>query len=548
MKHNLDYKTRSYRIIVFTGFSFLFVLMLWWMYCALRAQAPQMTDIDVSKNNRPSTVILIFLLIASASIVVSNKMRHRCKYLIKLMVKYKWILFGCMVIWQILIMLSMGPFNGADSGWIVQYVIDPNVVTLKGLNGAEYFSNSPNNYLIYFMELGIHKLIPFANTVARLTMVLRVLSIIIVDLSAIGAYRLALEYGGGITANVVLFFWCALLGLSGWCLQPYSDVFSLPLVLGLLALSLRVLYEQKLNIAYFKSVKNDVLLLLFGVLIGVTYAMKPSAVIPAIACIVLCVINQIRWRSLMPLLIVFAIIGFGFASTHVSYQKVVESQTIMPYDKDLTLPPQHFIMMGLANTGGYDDREYEFTMSKKTYKDKVEADSVVIKSRLKEMGAVGYLKWALIKFRNFASDGTFGMYRYSNFFHQEKYANPTLEKFQNTLIGHKIAYTYTPRSTENVTLAQMQQVIFITLVFGMLCCVLFEAKSYGTSLSMRKREMSANYRLPIFLGIVSLGSLIFLLIFEAGHSRYLIQFFPIYAFLAGLGLNRFRCFVKSICK
>lgn len=537
---------RWYRIIVIAGFFILFTLLLWWIYCALRAYAPQMTDIDVSRNNRPSTVILVLLLTFSALLIASATMRRWCGVLIKFMAKCKWILFGSMVIMQIVIMLAMGPFNDVDSGWIVQYVIDPNVITSKGLNGPDYFSNSPNNYLIYFIELGIHTFVPFADTLTNLTMTLRVLSVMIVDICAIAAYRLALRYGDSLIAHVVLFFWCALLGLSGWCLQPYSDVFCLPLGLALISLSLYFLQSDKLDLSYFKSVKNDLLLLLFGIVMAVTYAMKPSAVIPAFACIVLWILNQIRWRSFVPLLVVLAITGIGFVGTHVPYQHAVESQTIVPYNKDLTLPVQHFVMMGMANTGGYDDREYQFTMSKKTYEEKVKANDAVIVQRLEDYGVIGYTNFLLTKFRNFSSDGTFGMKRYTNIFHQKEFDNSTLVRFQNSRIGKMIANVYTSQSTQNVTLAQLQQTAFIMLVFGMLAGALFETRSYRSDSLMRDREMETNHRAPILLGISLLGSIMFLLIFESGHSRYLIQFFPVYAFFSAIGFRRVRDFMSSV--
>ncbi|NEG89947.1 hypothetical protein [Bifidobacterium aerophilum] len=398
MKHNAASKpsVRWYRVIVLSGFFILLVLLMWWMYCALRAYAPQMTDIDVSKNNRPSTVFLVMMLFLSSILFVSETVRHRISRMLRNIIRYKWILFGCMVVIQLLVMIAMGPFNDADSGWIVQYVIDPNVITSKGLNGYEYLSNSPNNYLIYFIELGIHRLLPFADTQIHLTMTLRVLSVLTVDICAIAAYRIALRYGDALIANVVLFFWCALLGLSGWCMQPYSDVFCLPFVLALLAFSLHFLKADAIDLSYVKSAKNVALLLLFGITMAVTYAMKPSAVIPAFACIVVWIINQIRWRAIIPLLVVLAITGVGFVGTHVSYQRFIETQTVMPYDKNLTLPAQHFIMMGMANTGGYDDREYQFTMSQKTYDDKVQADTAVIAQRLKDYGVFGYTRVCLL--------------------------------------------------------------------------------------------------------------------------------------------------------
>lgn len=51
------------------------------------------------------------------------------------------------------------------------------------------------------------------------------------------------------------------------------------------------------------------------------------------------------------------------------------------------------------------------------------------------------------------------------------------------------------------------------------------------------RKCAKNRALSVWLAIAMVGAIMFLLIFESGHSRYLIQFLPIMLFMSGIGLS-----------
>ena len=68
-----------------------------------------------------------------------------------------------MICWQIVMFFALGPATGFDAEWVIDYVVNPQVITDKGLDGASYLSNSPNNYLLFFVELGIYKALPVCD-------------------------------------------------------------------------------------------------------------------------------------------------------------------------------------------------------------------------------------------------------------------------------------------------------------------------------------------------------------------------------------------------
>lgn len=77
MSETVDDMTTGWRrILIGFGFFCLSVMMLWWWYCAIRATSPQMIDIDVSGNNRYSTILLVVLLVFIVAVSVFAKVRQ----------------------------------------------------------------------------------------------------------------------------------------------------------------------------------------------------------------------------------------------------------------------------------------------------------------------------------------------------------------------------------------------------------------------------------------------------------------------------------------
>ena len=540
MSETVDDMTTGWRrILIGSGFFCLSVMMLWWWYCAIRATSPQMIDIDVSGNNRYSTILLVVLLVFIVAVSVFAKVRQAVRGIWHMMVRYKWILFVIVICWQIVMFFALGPATGFDAEWVIDYVVNPQVITDKGLDGASYLSNSPNNYLLFFVELGIYKALPFVTSPEALLLVMRVISVLVVDVCAIGMYAVAKRYLNDSVANIVLLLWCILLGLSGWCLHPYSDTFCMPFTVINCAFCFWLLSQKTIDKAFLSSWKNPVLIFLFGLNLAVTYNLKPSAVIPVIALLVALLLKMNR-RYCVALLASLILMAGGFLCANVPYNHAVRTQQLVPYNHELSLSPQHYVMMGMTGTGGYLESEYQFTMSHLTYQEKVDANNAVIKQRLRQYGVVGYSTFLLTKFRNFTSDGSFGVQRYAgNVFLPRPFANEPLNAVHENLFIQKVSHLYTGGSNSNRTLIQIEQIFYILLVSGILMNCLRMSRTFFKEeevLSIEKSGEHVSY--DVWLAIAMVGAIIFLLIFESGHSRYLIQFLPIMLFMSGIGSAR----------
>ena len=68
----------------------------------------------------------------------------------------------------------------------------------------------------------------------------------------------------------------------------------------------------------------------------------------------------------------------------------------------------------------------------------MDANNAVIKQRLRQYGVVGYSTFLLTKFRNFTSDGSFGVQRYAgNVFLPRPFANEPLNAVHEIFLSKK---------------------------------------------------------------------------------------------------------------
>lgn len=84
----------------------------------------------------------------------------------------------------------------------------------------------------------------------------------------------------------------------------------------------------------------------------------------------------------------------------------------------------------------------------------------------------------------------------------------------------------------------MEQIFYILLMGGILLNCLRMSRTFFKEeevLSIEKSGEHVSY--DVWLAIAMVGAIMFLLIFESGHSRYLIQFLPIMLFMSGIGLS-----------
>ncbi|MQS96598.1 hypothetical protein [Companilactobacillus halodurans] len=211
------------------------------------------------------------------------------------------------------------------------------------------------------------------------------------------------------------------------------------------------------------------------------------------------------------LLLVILVAGSAYGGYHV-FNQSIQKQTYIRVNTFRAKPIVHFINMGLSGDGGYNEKD-SFKMATTISKQaRIDYSVHSIKKRLKKMGPFGYVKFLLQKQGNNSADGTFAWIKEGNFIH-----GSSIPK-QHGVAGviDNFIYLY------GTNLGDFR---FIAQIFWCICLgIIFFAWD-------DTRKITQIMRLTI------IGGFIFLLIFEGGRSRYLIQFLPAFLILATLNFH-----------
>ncbi|EGO8443519.1 hypothetical protein EPK30_10460, partial [Enterococcus faecalis] len=249
----------------------------------------------------------------------------------------------------------------------------------------------------------------------------------------------------------------------------------------------------------------------------ITFLIKPSAIIFLIAWtivfIVIFVANYKKNRKYVNILSVCLFV-IGMVSSVTTFTIYKNQQTVIQYDKEKQFPMTHWMMMGLTGSGGYNSQDVS-TMSKlKTTKERKEYAGKTIKKRLQDYGVGGYLKFIIKKHFNNTDRGDFG---WGSDGTPQKPENKSKSKFQSFFRDF-----YYQQGKRTRTLRFYMQILWIFTLFGM----------YLTTVSFDKKQIS--YR-ELIIKLTIIGAMMFLLLFEGGRSRYLIQFLPFFYLLSAIG-------------
>ncbi|WP_057736216.1 hypothetical protein [Liquorilactobacillus uvarum] len=450
-------------------------------------------------------LLLIFLIVVYLKIP-SVKMVFRSVF-----VRYAYItapiLLLLVIFWQLLILNQTHTRIGFDAGFIHNFLKNPHLST-------SYLSTYPNNlFLLFFQKF----LLSFFNM--KLTWLnAAYLSLLCTDISVL-LNLLTVRVINKKKVSLAVYIHCVFLFLFPMIIVPYSDTLVLPFVSAcLFAFSCMVYLKNEI-------VRISASILLGGSIAG-TYLMKPSSVIPIIAIVIVyglyvCTLDKNKFLSkqmLMKMLLpTFCVLFFAGISVR-SFNNYIEKQNFVHVQKGMALPPIHFISMGMIGKGGYNQEDVMRTLALKKPEARKKYSKKVMNERLKQMGPLGFIKFLLFKNYNNTSDGSFGWNVEGGFITApvERGSKGFLQSF---------LYPTGKRLGDFYWFAQLSwSMLLLIIIFGY--------------------DHRTKYVQMLRLGI--LGGFLFLLIFEGGRSRYLIQFLPMYLILAVLVFDDAKGRIKKI--
>ena len=443
-----------------------------------------------------TTYVLIAAFLFGLLIYASENVRD---FLAFIFIDRRWITASCCLAIAILIQIGFillihSPV--ADDVGVVHQVL----LTPKSPNIVGYFSVNPNN-------LGIALFQKFLADTFHTTswLFFEMATLIIIDIAALfNLLSIAvidknkLPIGMYIHALWIISFPAILI--------PYTDTW----VVGFVAI---YIFCYCL-IAYSNTNKfiKSFFALVMGFNIVCAYIIKPSGIIPAIAIVIIEGLNLLsnHKKQWWWIVLVSALLVGSTAGSYYKLNQTIKNQKYVTVYYFRAKPMVHFINMGLSGDGGYNAKDSMKMVTTINKQDRINYSVNSIKKRLHKMGFSGYLAFLWRKQNNNAADGTFGYLR-------EGDASPMKHKpdkhgFRGKVENFFLLYGNNVGDFRYFT--QIWWCIWLGLIFF---------------------AWNDDRKIMQVMRVSLIGGFIFLLIFEGGRSRYLIQFLPVFLLLATLG-------------
>lgn len=268
---------------------------------------------------------------------------------------------------------------------------------------------------------------------------------------------------------------------------------------------------------WFSNKRRIYYSILLGFLIVVDYLIKPSLVIVFIAAIIVCVpsIKQIIKNKKI---IFSTILAVGVAIISLSiYTTYRNNNNFVKFDSNKSFSMAHFANMGIKNNGAYSQEITVRDMKIANPKERNKADIKDWITEFNKKGITGYEIFLVKKQVLNTADTSFAW---------GSDGTPFIRPYNNssfTEISHKL---FLPKYH-----------IILKIFYDMLWIL--------TILFLFFSFKEVNF-ITLLLKYTVLGFLLFLLLFEGGRSRYMIQCLPYVFILSGVGFYQLKAIIQII--
>lgn len=463
------------------------------------------------------TFVVIFIGLLSVTVApIKRLVRKTIKWCYSISYPHRRIIIGIIIFvtvcWQIAVIYLISGENAHDLGLIMHAAVEgvgPNQI---------YFSMYPNTILFFFIEHGWW-LVTGKPVFENFVVYFNLINLILLDGGILMLGNVVRRLFGKKYLPVLFVLGWLILLISPWVAEPYSDTWAF--FITALCLDLGVVYHRtnKTKVKYLVAITA-------GIVLTWAYLIKPTLVITFIAVGIIYLLRslgsgQIRIHKIVVVSALLFMVGLGTSFT--IYQSFLHRQNIIQNNTKIAHPMVHFVAMGMTGNGGYNTADTEMDLKIKSPIKRRQKNIKLIRQRLKGFqGVTNYGKFLIQKQINNTADGSFSWG--SDIVTKTNQSNSVT---RNRTIIRKL-YAKEGQTQPNT----FEYRFFAQLVWSAsLILILFTIKL-------------DSWRIQFFkYGIV--GFMLFLLIFEGGRSRYVIQFLPLVLVLATVGSVRLHTIMES---
>lgn len=519
------------------SFACLTVCAIWWLYCAISDQTVTGMVHYLEQNSRTALCICLVSVGVMSAIILSAKVRHLLLQTIKIIMRFKWGMFALMVLWQLIVWASFGSVHmGADQESIRETALHPREY-------SDYLSRCPNNVLITYIYWIVYKLVPSDWPANSATLLMQLLTILALDGAILSIPHVfgRISKRVGDTAFMMAIF---LLGISGHIILVYTDLFTLILSITAINIALNIMSVSGQVNSGCDGIKYYSNFVFLGFLTILLYQMKPSSIIGVLAFLIIWILTyfeRVNIKKCFRLIISAAVLGVSALFANLLFGAAIAYHMQLNYDPSQSYPMSHFMAMGLRDRGGFNYEDRIKVSEFNTKKEKNDYSVGVIKERLMNYGMDGYTSFLLKKANYTLSDGTFSFGKWdSMYIYDEQTENGFLSIFQKTKLADFVRSIYDVNSSRYLLISSLQQVIYIVMLVGILCGASFLYRDVDSAETLFDTSDTSINQFIWSICISILGALLFLMLFESGRSKYVLQFMPYMLLFASVGLEYIR--------
>lgn len=378
----MRYLTRFIR----NSISYIFIFVMLWIIASVLFFDGENLSIN---NNNPILLLIIAVTIVSALVIGATRLKNKC-------LNRPWIVLFCIVV-IILALVTIFLRTKFDVAW------DPGVIyrsvyakitdTYTDSEFSWYFNAFPFQlfilYFYYFVCKIALTILPFLTVGAIMYAVNCLFVIVSVVFFVLSARCL---FKNDCFARVVTYFYVLATPVLLYAAVIYTDTASLSAVSALLYLISVFYTKKKIGVYIFP---------IFGLLILFGFLLKATAVIIGVAFFITLLLSKmaIKKKIIVALFIICPFILGNLAWTSFYAAKIEPSKVI---------PKTHWLKMGLAGHGGYNNDDFVSTQNAIYNNEDVNKNCIEeIKKRLTGYGLLGYLRFLSRKISYTWGDGTY---------------------------------------------------------------------------------------------------------------------------------------------
>ncbi|HFI0149478.1 TPA: hypothetical protein ACGO3A_000521 [Streptococcus suis] len=493
------------------GNSLFFIFAGLWLYFSIYFIF-QYFNIDYTNLNEALAIYLSVLpFIALTLFHFRKKLSNTLGKFIRYLNNHK--VFVLCIIFLVQIIIAVTSVRLASADTTIVYTIATNK---EFAMTTDYILINPNNYyLLLWMKLNYFL---FGN---QTILALAIWNALFIDASIFLLYLANKSFLRAKIADISFFLLVLIIGISPQHIYTYSDP------IGFFFISLSVCL-------FILGMKKDTkwqYMVATGISFSIANSFRPAALIFLIAGVIVLVHQlfikklKVAPKKLLQNLILF-LVPFLLVSQVTSLS--LEHQNIVRYEENSGRTLLYYIDLGLTYSGNVHSEipEEIRVATGENRNDLIKAD---IKKRLDAYTFTSFVGHLYFKYYWMTNEGMFGWFQ-ERVLNEDSYLdNEGLRNFQNWKISKFVRNFIYVGGERYYFYAGAIQIVWVILSFGLFVYAFYYKES--------------PYQL--WMEITVFGALIFLLLFEAGRTRYLIQFLPAIIVVSACGLYEISNTIKG---